>query len=163
MLVLPDEMREELAQPCSPIYTDVPPHIRGKRVITVGDVCTITLYQSGIIPHLAVVDGRTRRSSHSGVEELRFDRMMKVRNPQATITDELWDSIVEALKRQESTMIMVEGEEDLAAIVCLSEAEDGDLVVYGIPEKGMCIMEVGEEARKKARDVLSRMKKATEA
>ncbi len=163
MLLLPDEMREELARPCAEIYTDAPPHIRGKRLISVGDVCTITLYQSGIIPHLAVVDGRTRRSPHSGAEELRFDRTIRVRNPQAAISDELWNSIVEALKRQENTMIMVEGEEDLAAIVCLSEAEKGDFVVYGIPGKGMCVIEVDEEARKKARDVLSRMKKVTEA
>ena len=117
MLLLPDDMREELAGPCSPVYTDVPPHIRGKKVISVGDVCTITLYQSGIIPHLAVVDGRTRRSPHSGVEELRFDRTMNVRNPQATITDELWESIVSALGSSVHTMIMVEGEEDLAALV----------------------------------------------
>ena len=163
MLILPDEMREELARPCPTIYTDAPPYIRGKRVISVGDVCTITLYQSGIIPHLAVIDGRTRRSSHSGAEGLRFDVSIKVKNPQATITDELWDSIEKALKRQESTMIMVDGEEDLAALVCLSEADDGDIVVYGIPEKGMCIIDVSEETRKKARDVLSRMKKATEA
>ena len=163
MLVLPDEMREELSEPCDVVYTDAPPHIRGKDVICVGDVCTITLYQSGIIPHLAVVDGRTRRSPHSGVEELRFDRTMNVRNPQATITDELWGSIIRALEGSEHTMIMVDGEEDLAALVCLSEAEDGAFVVYGLPGKGMCIVEVDENARKKARDVLSRMKKATEA
>ena len=163
MLRLPEDMREELARPCENIYTAVPGHIRGKKVFSVGDVCTITLYQSGIIPQLAVVDGKTRRSSHSGAEELRFDRTIKVRNPQACISDELWNSIREALKGSEKTIIMVDGEEDLAALVCLSEAADGDFVVYGIPEKGMCIIEVDENARKKAKNVLSRMKKETEA
>ncbi len=163
MLVLPEEMRKELSEPLGPVVKEVPGWLAGKPVISVGDVCTITLYQSGIIPHLALVDGKTERSPHSGAERLRFDAVLHVRNPQGSITDEMMHAIKKSMKNRENTLIIVEGEEDLASLVCISEAADGFYVAYGIPGRGMCLVEVNEETRKRAEEVLSRMKKVTEA
>ncbi len=161
--VLPDNMRKELAEPLGPIIDNSEiDSLRGKYIISVGDVCSITLYQRGIMPHLAVVDGKTKRSSSLDASRLTADRTVTVRNPEGTITADLWNAVKEALECEKSTLLKVDGEEDLASLACISLAPEGTYVVYGIPDKGMCVVKVSEKTRKKANDALSRMKK-TEA
>ncbi len=161
--ILPDEMRKELAEPLGPIIEDFEiDSLHGEYIISVGDVCSITLYQRGIMPHLAVVDGKTKRSSHLDLDDISAEKTVTVRNPEATITAELWNAVKNAMESEERTLIKVDGEEDLASLVCISLAPDGAYVVYGIPDEGMCVVKVDEKTRKKANDALSRMKK-TEA
>jgi GTP-dependent dephospho-CoA kinase len=94
------------------------------------------------------------RSRLSGILE-----PVRVRNPPGTITDELEESVLEALKRQAGD-ILVEGEDDLAALVVLAYAPRGSVVVYGMPSKGAVIVNVTEEDRENARELLGRMEKA---
>ena len=161
--ILPDEMREELAEPLGAIITDPEmSSLKGKFIISVGDVCSITLYRRGIMPHLAVVDGKTKRSSRLDLDCIAAEKTVTVRNPEGTITAELWNAVKNAMKSDERTLIKVYGEEDLASLACISLAPEGAYVVYGIPDKGMCVVKVTEKTRKKANGALSRMKK-TEA
>jgi len=156
--VLPKNMREELSKPLGPVIsTEETDFLRGKSVVTVGDVCSITLYQRGIMPHLAIVDGKTKRSPDVE-QDMDAEEEVSVRNPKATITKELWNAIEKALKSEKSTLIRVEGEEDLAALACISLAPEGTYVLYGIPDRGMCAVKVDEKTRKTANKALSRMK-----
>jgi uncharacterized protein (UPF0218 family) len=156
---LPEHMRKTLSEPLGPVIsTEESEFLIGENVITVGDVCTITLYRRGIMPHLAILDGKTKRSSHLDTEKMESYRIVEVRNPQGTISAELWSAIEKAMKSTERTLIMVQGEEDLAALPCISLAPDGAYVVYGIPNKGMCVVKVNENTRKKAKEALSMMR-----
>ncbi len=155
---MPDEMRKELSEPLGPVLTDDISLLKGNTVISVGDVCTITLYRRGIMPQLAVLDGKTRRSSILDWKELKYERKVQVKNPQSTISRSLWDAIESSLKSREKTLIIVDGEEDLASLPCILMAPEGSYVVYGIPDKGMCAVKVDEHARRKVKDALSRMK-----
>lgn len=160
---LPENMRAELSRPLGPVIKsgDVD-FLAGKDVISVGDVCSITLYQRGIIPHLAIVDGKTRRSPHVA-QEISAEETIFARNPEATITEELWSAVKKALSSEKRALIKVDGEEDLAALVCISLAPEGTYVVYGIPDKGICVIKVDRKTREIANNALSRMKSKTEA
>ncbi len=161
--VLPENMRNELSEPFGPVITgDDVESLREKDIVSVGDVCSITLYQRGIMPHLAIVDGKTKRSPHVE-QQMSAEETIFVRNPESTITKELWNAIENALSSNKKTLIRVEGEEDLAALACISLAPEGTYVVYGIPDKGMCAVKVDKQTKKIANDALSRMKSKTEA
>ncbi len=152
-------MRKRLSEPLGPVIsTEESDFLSGEFVISVGDVCSITLYHRGIMPHLAVLDGRTKRSSHT--ETVTFDgySVIRVRNPQGTISSEMWSAVEKAMESAEKTLIIVEGEEDLAALPCILMAPEGAYVVYGIPDEGMCVVKVDENARNKVKEALSMMR-----
>ena len=159
LYILPDEIRGELSRPLGPVIsTEESDFLSDEFVISVGDVCSITLYHRGIMPHLAVLDGRTRRSSHTEAETFQGYSVVRVRNPQGTISSEMWSAVEKAMESAENTLIMVEGEEDLAALPCILMAPEGAYVVYGIPDEGMCVVKVDENARKKVKEALSMMR-----
>lgn len=45
------------------------------------------------------------------------------------------------------TLIVVDGEEDLAVIPCVLFADEGDVVLYGQPDEGIVAVEVSEEKK----------------
>ena len=110
-----------------------------KMTITVGDVVSLTVWKEGIIPDLAVYDGRTERRDMTEFAVLVEERGLAkkvVSNPAGTITRELDDAVRNALGFGPA-LIRVEGEEDLALMPCIRHAPEGALIVYGWPGKGM--------------------------
>lgn len=159
---LPPEMREDLKEPLGEIYTetDALRSAAGEPMIAVGDIVTYHLLESGIRPHVAIVDGKTKRTQvdpevSNAIES--FDGGLDVANPQSTITDDLLDAIATALNRSDPTLITVDGEEDLAALPAVLAAPDGGSVVYGQPGEGMVLVSVDAESRRRCRDLLERM------
>ncbi|MEM4069082.1 MAG: DUF359 domain-containing protein, partial [Thermoplasmatales archaeon] len=61
----------------------------------------------------------------------------------------------EAIRSKGNTIIEVEGEEDLASIPAIVLAPDGAIVIYGVPDKGIAVYEVGEVLRKSVTDLIS--------
>jgi uncharacterized protein (UPF0218 family) len=53
--------------------------------------------------------------------------------------------------------IIVEGEEDLAALPALMLAPEGALVLYGQPGEGIVAVRAGRESASRAREIYSRM------
>ena len=53
--------------------------------------------------------------------------------------------------------IVVEGEEDLASLVCVSLAPDGTNVIYGIPFKGLMLLTVDAQIRECVNEILKKM------
>lgn len=159
MLRLPPALRSELKEPIGPVYTD--PHellaAAGTPIITVGDVVTDCLL-SETVPHVAVVDGQTKRTPlDESVDLSSFDRFIDVENPAATLTRELLETLRDALDGDDSTALVVEGEEDLVSLPAVVAAPTGASVVYGQPNEGMVLATVDEDLTAEMRGLLSRM------
>ena len=162
-LVLPDRMREELARPIGKLVSAwaLRKHIEGSpRVVAVGDVVTITLLQMKLEPDVAVFDYKTQRLEDYKARE-RISKMggklVQVSNPPGKITRALWKEVKEAVNGRDRLKIEVSGEEDLAALVAIALAPDGTHVIYGLPNKGLMVVQVDDESRKLAVTAIKRM------
>ena len=84
-------------------------------------------------------------------------RIVNVDNKAGTISNELWASIDEALNTHINTKIVVNGEEDLATLAVISMVKIGAKVIYGMPDKGMVVVDVNQHEKKRANSFLKRM------
>jgi uncharacterized protein (UPF0218 family) len=159
---LPTEMREDLKAPLGPIYTDTDALLAeaGDPIVAVGDIVTYHLIEADRRPDVAIVDGKTKRErvEREVLDAIDgFDDRIDVVNPQSTITDDLLEAIASALERPASTVIVVDGEEDLAAIPAVLAVPEGGSIVYGQPDEGMVLVPSTDETRARCRDLLERM------
>ncbi len=156
MFRLPEGERHLLKKPFGTLYQDwieIIPLLRGKKVYAVGDVVTQALLHRGIIPSMAVIDQRSMRVPCDEVPRYPSHRY-SVRNPAGVITDELIDCIDRALQTEPS-LVVVDGEEDLAVIPLVLRAPEGGILLYGQPKEGVVLREITPEARKGAEILLS--------
>jgi uncharacterized protein (UPF0218 family) len=159
MLTLPDSLRSELKEPVGPVYTDPQALLEdaGLPIVAVGDVVTDHLL-SVTVPHVASVDGLTKRTALDEPIDLSpFEQRITVENPAAALSKELLGALREALDADATTVIVVDGEEDLVTLPAVVAAPSGTSVVYGQPDKGMVLATVDEELTADMRDLLSRM------
>lgn len=162
VLHLPEELRGAFKEPFGPVFTDagrLVPDL-GDPVITVGDVVTRHLAQSGIRPDLAVVDWVTEREALPDDEQPDiegYEARTDVENPAAGLAQELLHALRDGIETGETAVVVVDGEEDLAALPVLAIAPVGASVVYGQPGEGMVHVDIDAEIREHARGLLSRM------
>jgi hypothetical protein len=165
-LRLPEELRSELRQPFGEL-------VSGEELLTlldacgglisVGDVVTHDLLDSGIVPWIAIYDGRTERADREDLQDLIEDmpgHRMEVSNPAAQITRQMVYAVRESLEREEPTRILVRGKEDLAALVCVALAPIETCVVYGAPGKGVVLVKVDQKSINIARSLISKMEES---
>jgi len=166
-LELPEALRSELKEPLGPIYTDAEQLLGDATlpVVAVGDIVTYHLLAAGHTPAVALVDERTKRTDveesvrEAVVDESPFDETVAVENPPGTLTDGLLAALQSALEREPAatTLIVVEGEEDLAALPAVLAVAEGTSVVYGQPDEGMVLVSADDTARERVRSLLERM------
>ncbi|WP_207591404.1 DUF359 domain-containing protein [Halomontanus rarus] len=162
LLSLPTDVRDELKEPFGSIETDAEELLEraGTPLIAVGDMVTYHLRAAGTAPDVSVVDGRTERQAVDAEirEAVTTETALSVEvtNPPAVLTEALVLALVDALERPEPTTIVVDGEEDLAALPAIVAAPDGASVVYGQPGEGMVHVEVTEDVREEVRALLER-------
>jgi uncharacterized protein (UPF0218 family) len=129
-------------------------------VISVGDVVSLSLIQNGLAPHVTIYDCRNERSMMTTldrkVDEIAGDKV-NVSNPAGAITPQMVEEIEKAVVRKFPTKIKVDGEEDLAALVCAAVAPVGSCLVYGLPKKGMALVRVDLEINRKAKEIIYQM------
>lgn len=159
---LPTAMREDLKEPLGELYTDTDALLAsaGGSIIAVGDIVTYHLLEAGRRPDVAIVDGKTKRERVeprvlNAIEE--FDDRIDVANPQSTITDDLVEALATAIGSSGSTVIVVDGEEDLASLPAVLAAPEGGSIVYGQPDEGMVLVSVDDEIRERCRALIGRM------
>ncbi len=161
--ILPEELRGELKRPLGEIYAEYPTWTGDTQIlIAVGDIVSKTLIHAGFSPNITIIDGKTRRKEINNPAVLGdMSQTVTVENPPAHITDELWSAVASSIKEvaggEKHINIMVMGEEDLAALPCISLAPDGSHVVYGQPDEGAVIVRVGQEIRDKVNRLLKKM------
>jgi hypothetical protein len=162
-LELPEDLREELGKPIGKLVSawSLRKHLENSpRTISVGDVVTVTLLQMKLEPDVAVFDYKTQRSEDYKAKERiakMRGRLVKVENPPAKITRALWKAVKEAVNARDRVKIEVVGEEDLAALVAIATAPEGAHVIYGLPKKGMMVVEVNHDSRELASAAIRKM------
>ena len=161
---LPEKMRGDLKEPLGDVVSDVVASRLSGRVVAVGDMVTYHLLQADVKPDVAVVDGRTEREEVDDEIVERWSALpvvARVGNEPGTVSR----SVVEALYKafDEGGLVEVEGEEDLVVLPAIVLAEKGDTVLYGQPGEGIVYVDVGDETRKNALDLLRRMDGDTDA
>jgi len=159
---LPKEMRGELKEPLGDVVAEADrERLNNKgRIVAVGDMVTYHLLEAGFTPDVAVVDGKTEREEVD--EEIvecwsALPVVARVENEPATVSREVVDALRDALDDDNRSLIEVEGEEDLVVLPAIVLASDGDMVLYGQPGEGMVYVEVNDEMRVRALDMLRRM------
>ncbi|CDG65482.1 hypothetical protein MBMB1_1384 [Methanobacterium sp. MB1] len=151
MLILKQELRSEFKKPLGVLYSsldEAEDFIKSKYpdelLISVGDITTQNLQKADLIPHLGIIDNVVERKP--AAYDVVYDNVtLNVKNPPGVITDELQETIKRAFQLVKSgfrVLILVDGEEDLAAIPSILMAPPGSLVLYGQPGEGLVVCEV---------------------
>ena len=155
-------MAQELKDTTNRIYQNAPAGLNAEYIITVGDICTIKINEQVRMPDLSIIDFKTKRDSPLSEEQRSIMdqigvKIVNVNNTAGTISDELWNAIKVAISDNVKTRIVVEGEEDLATLAAISLADLGAKVIYGMPDKGMVVVDVNQRSKKRANSFLERM------
>lgn len=163
MYQLPANLKTELREPLGKLIqdTDLAKYNRSDTWISVGDMSTVTLVKKGIPIKLAIVDYKTKREDYSRYKRILTKvgkRVIKVVNPSGVITSQLWAAIETAINSSDNVRIEVDGEEDLATLPCVHFAAPHTKIVYGLPGKGLIIVDVDDIAKKKVETILTLMK-----
>lgn len=163
---LPERLRGSLKEPLGPLFTDATELVAAASgpLVAVGDVVTFHLVSAGTTPAVAVVDGLTEREAvddavEAAVEGLASgaDATVTVANPAAALSSDLLVALGDALEDDGTTLLVVEGEEDLVTLPAILAAPLGASVVYGQPGEGMVLVEVTAETKRDAAALLRRM------
>ena len=149
MFRLDENSIDEFKAPLGKLYADfedaIPKIKEASFLISVGDQTTKNLVDNDLIPDLVIIDNRIQDHNH---DIIRTENILEADNPAGTITENLWETIEEAisltLKDSENRIIVVKGEEDLAVLPCLLVAPENAVVLYGQPNEGLVFVNVFE-------------------
>ena len=108
-----------------------------RRVITVGDFCSLHLTSD-----IKIFDRKVQRQ----VFEHDFTCAKEIKNAPGTIQKEAWPAMKNALAKK--TNVCVDGEEDLLVLPAVLQSGNNNLVVYGLPNKGVCLIETTQATKK---------------
>lgn len=127
-----------------------------EKIISVGDRVTLTLLENGITPYVAVIDYVVEHKPISEPEREILDSfgkdIHKVTNPMGWLTVDAWGSMEKALASGNAKLV-VDGEEDLLALIALFLARD-EKIMYGQPGKGIVVVEPTLENKQKYAELL---------
>lgn len=126
------------------------------KIVSVGDTVSKNLVKNGVVPQLAIVDGRVMRREIPPIT-LAADETFYVRNPPGTITDEAFAEIQRSLRQKRRIKMVVDGEEDLLTLVAVLHAPENSFVVYGQPREGIVVVKVTDEKRAEVTEILNAM------
>lgn len=163
-LTLPEEIRASLKKPFGRLIKGDGPHTVQKvkelltgneRVIVVGDASYEIVLGAGIKPHLAILDFKVKRKPYK-----KHPANITADNPAGMITAQLWKAIEDHLEK--GGIIGVEGEEDLAVIPVVLEADFDDIILYGQPDEGMVYIKVDEDIKERIAMLLKIMESLQE-
>ena len=166
--ILTPELRIILKEPFGDLIEGEPIETMGKfkelvekekppKIISVGDIVSRNLHKYNISPQVSIIDNISLRKQLLP-EEGTTENTVCVKNPHGTIPVEAISAIREALERKKHTHIVVEGEEDLLALVAILYAPENAVVIYGQPYSGIVIVKVTCEKKVQVQEFLNFMK-----
>ena len=120
---------------------------------------TANALRFGLEPWAAIVDGRAMRKPLPSYPKPPLRRKLVLYNPPGTISDEAW-AIVGSAVREGNTLVLVDGEEDLLALLAIALGPEEAIVIYGQPGRGVVLVEINENSKRLVRDIIKKMKKA---
>ena len=166
MYTLPDALRERLKEPLGLLVDEsgLLKLLKDKpKIVSVGDKVTYTLLKNDFTPVMCIVDYIIERSTYdaSMMECIASFPGMHIRvdNPPKGISDELWDAIDASYNHIDNGPICIEvdGEEDLAALAAIVLAPSDVTVIYGLPNRGVVVVDATDANKKIVKDILNRM------
>ena len=114
-----------------------------KKIITVGDYCSAKLFS-----HVKIFDGKVERQK----VEKTLAHILTCDNAAGTIQAGVWQVLQTAISKNQN--VFVNGEEDMLVIPVVLLSENGFAVVYGFPQKGICVIEVSDKIKKSFEDLM---------
>ena len=158
MFKIDENSIDEFKRPLGKLYVDfedaIPMIKEASFLISVGDQTTKNLVDIDLIPDLGIIDNRIQRKDHN-YDIIRTENILDADNPAGTITENLWETIEEAisltLEDSGNRIIVVKGEEDLAVLPCLLIAPEDAVILYGQPNEGLVFVNVCEGKSKAKR------------
>ena len=138
-------------------------------IIAVGDVTVKTMQDLNRSADIAIIDGMTKRErweQASKIDVDQYDNVLNCKNPAGSITPELYRCCSQALikfgyneneQNTESTIIIVDGEEDLAPLILHPMAPIGSVILYGQPGRGVVIRLTDLDSKSRCRELLDSM------
>ncbi|MFO7677451.1 MAG: DUF359 domain-containing protein [Thermoplasmatota archaeon] len=166
MKILPDELRDTLKQPFGTLVNEeelLTILKKQKKIISIGDIVTYTLITNNIAPQICVVDYTHKRKQIDPkiAETIKgfTTEQIKITNPAGTITDELWNTLESIIKKNNKKPIRIEidGEEDLASLAAIYLAPSDATIIYGLPNKGIIVVNPTLDQKDKVKKILDRM------
>ena len=127
-------------------------------IISVGDMISKNLLKNEVIPKLLIVDNKVMRKPISPIL-VSVKRCDKVSNPPGTITRKAIKAIQTAIKNNDKTKLIVDGEEDLLTLIAVLYAPDNSFVLYGQPQEGVVVVKVTSEKKTEVNEILNAMEK----
>lgn len=162
---LPDDLRQIFKQPLGKLIGNLSflshlSDLRGRQLITVGDVVTKNLLAKGVVPDISIVDLKVaRKQVYKNVQELGFREikvLKKAKNAAGTLHYEAYKALLSLIKSEAKPVVLqIDGEEDLMTLFAIFLAPLGSLIVYGQPNEGMVVVEVNEEKKVESRKYLN--------
>lgn len=116
-------------------------------IITVGDYCSSVLSSD-----IKIFDGKIKKEKIKNL----LKASLSCSNPAGTLQKEVWSVIKTAVKNREN--VFVQGEEDLLVVPCVLLAPHNSLVVYGYPNKGVCLIKVSPEMKNRFKELLKKFR-----
>jgi GTP-dependent dephospho-CoA kinase len=127
------------------------------RLVSVGDVVSQNMHESGLHPQLTVIDHISLRDQ-AMPKQAPVENTVYVNNPQGTITEEAISAIKAALDSNAHTHVEVKGEEDLLTLVAVLYAPENSFVVYGQPHLGIVVVKASPQKKDQVKQLLKEMK-----
>jgi len=157
MLKLPEKLREKLKKPFGKVYKTLP-DINGD-IVTVGDIVTKTVLENNIIPKLSIFDLKTQRNIPVEINHT-FKKIIKVKNPPGCISDEAIESIKYlSTINDKDIALLVDGEEDLLALIVIKYFPIGTYVLYGQPNEGIVVLKIDNTLKQEIDKILEQFEK----
>ena len=163
---LPEHLRDKLKEPIGKLVDEkeLLNILKDRKfVVTIGDMVTYTLLKNNISPIFCVVDFKIKRNKYSSdiIQVIKNfgSKTLSVENPPGYISDDLWDAVEYSYAHfdKESIRIEVDGEEDLASLIAIYMAPRGVTVIYGLPNKGVLVVDSSDENKRKVKEILDKM------
>ena len=131
-------------------------------IISVGDTVSKNLASIHISPNLAIVDNKAMRKNIQPIS-LVTKKTIYIKNSQATISEEAIMAIRDTLKTTQHIKMVVEGEEDLLALIAILYAPEKAYVIYGQPYEGIVITKVTPEKKNEVQKILDAMERGSKS
>jgi len=131
-------------------------------MISVGDTVSKNLAKNHMFPQLSIVDNRVMRRTVQPIP-LTAEKVIHVKNPPGTITEEALSAIQEALKSNCRVKIVADGEEDLLVLIAVVYSPENAFVIYGQPYEGVVVVKVTSEKKAEVAGILKVMENVRKA
>ncbi len=166
-LMMPDNMRKELARPLGMVLTSKflinqsLHRYKDAIIISIGDQTTKTLLEFGIQPAFIIIDNKVNRATFDELKPLLLKLnipITRVVSGPGYISQDALNIIIRLLEKyiKSCHVLDVVGEEDLLALPVIAHASVGSVVYYGQPKKGIVEVVVTIEKKKQAIALLTK-------